>query len=64
MDVLKKGLTASGNVAESHCIPVLAYSTNSLTQAVVRNQLRLQKYENKTKDENENENFFYFNAKK
>ena len=24
MDVLKKGLTASGNVAESHCIPVLA----------------------------------------
>ncbi len=25
MDVLKKGLTASGNVAESHCIPVLAY---------------------------------------
>ena len=23
-DVLKKGLTASGNVAEFHCIPVLA----------------------------------------
>ena len=23
-DVLKKGLTASGNVADSHCIPILA----------------------------------------
>ncbi len=43
-DVLKKGVTASGNVAESHCIPVLAEPAAPLMQAAVRNQLRLQRY--------------------